>query len=95
MIVTTRDGRTYSGVVRNEDNFSIQLQSLDGEFRLFAKSELDHFSRTLDSLMPSDYGSSLTAGELNDLVSFLMFAANDGKTGAASGKKSKRDDEDE
>src|ERR1700730_11905292 len=32
MTVKMRDGQEYSGVVRNEDNFSLQLQSLNGEF---------------------------------------------------------------
>jgi hypothetical protein len=27
-----RDGKKYEGVTRNEDNFSMQLQSLDGTF---------------------------------------------------------------
>ena len=38
--VTTADGQTLTGVVRNEDNFSLQLQTTDGTLHLFAKSEL-------------------------------------------------------
>jgi len=94
MIVKTRDGQDYSGVVRNEDNFSLQLQSLDGGFQLFQKSELTSFSRQPDSLMPADYSATLNRDELNDLISFLMFAAHDAKAEAASSKNSK-DDEDE
>ncbi len=92
MVVTTRDGRRYAGVARNEDNFSIQLQTLDGEFHLFLKSDLDSFARQADSLMPANYGSVLNAGELNDLVSFLMQTA---KRRAASSKKSEGDGEDD
>ena len=95
MIVKTRGGQEYAGVVRNEDNFSLQLQSLNGEFHLFLKSELASFARQPESLMPADYGSTLHPGELNDIVSFLMFAARDAKAEAAPGKKSKSDDEDE
>jgi cytochrome c oxidase cbb3-type subunit III len=95
MVVTTRDGRTFTGIVRNEDNFSIQLQTADGEFHLFVKSELQGFARTADSLMPTDYGSTLTAGELNDLVSFLMLAGGNGAHGDDPGQKPKRDDEEE
>src|SRR5262249_50858605 len=36
----TNDGRMISGIVRNEDNFSVQLQSRDGTFYFFQKSEL-------------------------------------------------------
>ena len=93
MIVKTRDGKEYSGVVRNEDNFSIQLQALDGAFHLFQKSELAGFSRQPDSLMPSDYAATLNHDELNDLVSFLMSAARGAKTDAAKSKKT--DDEEE
>jgi putative heme-binding domain-containing protein len=95
MIVQMRDGKKYAGVVRNEDNFSLQLQSLDGDFQLFQKSELTSFSRLPDSLMPADYATTLNRDELNDLISFLMFAARDAKTGAVAGKKPKDDEEEE
>jgi putative heme-binding domain-containing protein len=93
MIVKTRGGKEYTGVVRNEDNFSIQLQALDGAFHLFQKSDLAGFSRQPDSLMPADYGATLNRDELNDLVSFLMSAARGAKTDAAKSKKT--DDEEE
>ena len=82
MIVKTRDGKEYSGVVRNEDNFSLQLQGLEGDFQLFQKSELTSFSRQLDLLMPADYAKTLNRDEQNDLISFLMFAARDARTEA-------------
>jgi cytochrome c oxidase cbb3-type subunit 3 len=93
MIVQTRDGKEYSGVVRNEDNFSLQLQTLDGAFLLFQKSALAGFSRSPDSLMPANYGATLNREELNDLVSFLMSAARGANTDAAKSKKT--DDEEE
>ncbi len=93
MIVKTRDGQEYSGVVRNEDNFSLQLLSLDGDFQLFQKSELASFSRQPDSLMPADYATTLNRDELNDLISFLMFAARGVKTEADASKKPTDDEE--
>jgi putative heme-binding domain-containing protein len=93
VIVKSLDGKEYSGVLRNEDNFSLQLQSLDGKFQLFQKSELASFSRQPASLMPSNYATTLTADELNDLISFLMFAARDAKTAAAAAKKPSDDEE--
>jgi cytochrome c oxidase cbb3-type subunit III len=93
MTVTTSDGKEYSGVVRNEDNFSLQLETLDGAFLLFQKSELAGFSRQPGSLMPADYAATLNRDELNDLVSFLMSAARGVKTDADKRKKS--DDEEE
>jgi cytochrome c oxidase cbb3-type subunit III len=93
MIVKLRDGKEYTGVVRNEDNFSLQLQSLDGDFHLFQKSEIASFSRQRDSLMPADYGTTLNPDELNDLISFLMSAARDAMTRASSRKKFEDDEE--
>ena len=89
----TRDGKEYSGVVRNEDNFSLQLQGLDGDFQLFQKSELSSFSRQPGSLMPADYGSTLNRDELNDLISFLMFSARGVRMEAAASAKPTDDEE--
>jgi cytochrome c oxidase cbb3-type subunit 3 len=72
---TTRAGEKYVGRIRNEDNFSLQLQTLDGTFYFVDKSDLAGLdsSRTL---MPSNYGSTLSSDELNDVVSYLMRVAN-------------------
>ena len=86
-LVTTREGRQFTGIARNEDNFSLQLQSLDGTFHLFTKADLKHFEYLPKSLMPSDYGSSLSAAELNDLVSYLVRTARATKKMRASGTK--------
>jgi cytochrome c oxidase cbb3-type subunit III len=72
VIVATMDGKTQTGIARNEDNFSLQLQTIDGAFHLFTKSELQSVEYQPRSLMPDDYGSKLTRQELDDLVSYLM-----------------------
>ncbi len=77
--VLTRSGHRYSGVIRNEDNFSLQMQTADGAFHLFDKSELTHIEHQASSLMPSDYGSKLTGSELNDLISFLSQSGSSNK----------------
>jgi cytochrome c oxidase cbb3-type subunit III len=69
--VTTKTGEMYSGIVRNEDNFSLQLQSVDGAFHFFSKSDLAEFSYRPESLMPSDYGTKLSAAELDALAAYL------------------------
>lgn len=73
--VTLRGGKRLEGVVRNEDNFSLQLQSLDGTFHLIQKSEAREIVRSEQSLMPADYGKTLTPAQLDDLVGYLMSAA--------------------
>lgn len=74
--VTIHDGGKVTGRVRNEDNFSLQLQLLDGSFYSLTKSDVDRLEYNSQALMPSDYGSTLRSNELNDLVSYLMKVAN-------------------
>jgi len=70
--VTSANGRQYKGIVRNEDNFSMQLQGLDGSFYFLSKAELQRIDRGTTSIMPSDYGSKLSPDQLNDLLSYLL-----------------------
>ena len=73
-------------MVRNEDNFSLQMQTPDGTFHFFNKPELRSVEYQSRSLMPSDYGSRLSRQELDDLVSYLMTIgrANTVRTGNKS-----------
>jgi cytochrome c oxidase cbb3-type subunit 3 len=97
VLVTTREGRQFTGIARNEDNFSLQLQSLDGAFHLLAKADLEHLEYQPKSLMPSDYGSVLSSSELDDLVSYLIRAAQATKLTQAprANSKSKEEEEEE
>ena len=87
VVATTRDGKKYSGVARNEDNFSLQLQTLDGAFHMFDKSNLARLEREPRSLMPADYASTLTRSELNDVIRYLAAA------GASRSGSTPREDE--
>ena len=69
--VETVEGQKLPGLVRNEDNFSLQLQGIDGKFHLLMKSEITRVESTGHALMPGDYGTRLSAAELDDLVSFI------------------------
>ena len=82
--VVTRSGDRLTGIARNEDNFSLQLQTPDGAFHLLMKSDLEHIDYPQQSLMPADYAQRLGAHEINDLISFLMrTAAGNSKTPAS------------
>jgi len=72
VVATTLEGRTFTGIARNEDNFSLQLQTTDGTFHLFEKSNLQRIEHRPESLMPSDYASRLQPQELNDIASYLV-----------------------
>jgi cytochrome c oxidase cbb3-type subunit 3 len=73
--ITLHDGKRLQGIIRNEDNFSVQVQSLDGSFHLVQKSEVGEITRSQESLMPADYAKTLSPSQLDDLVSYLMIAA--------------------
>jgi cytochrome c oxidase cbb3-type subunit III len=93
VLVTTREGRKFTGIARNEDNFSLQLQSIDGTFHLLRKSDLANLEYRPQSLMPSDYGSRLSLAELDDLVNYLFKAARAAKEPQTTGGKSKHDED--
>jgi cytochrome c oxidase cbb3-type subunit 3 len=92
---TTADGHTFTGIARNEDNFSLQLQTVDGEFHFFEKSSLRNIEYQAKPVMPSDHAMRLSTGEINDIVSYLISVAREGwsksgikQTDTASRKKS-------
>jgi cytochrome c oxidase cbb3-type subunit 3 len=73
---TTKNGHEISGLVRNEDNFSIQLQALDGTFYLLDKSKLSEIGFEPEPVMPGDYGARFSKEELDQLVAYLVSLAN-------------------
>jgi cytochrome c oxidase cbb3-type subunit 3 len=80
---TTRDGKKSVGRIRNEDNFSLQLQALDGTFHFLAKPDIERLDFSPQPLMPSDFRSILGPNELNDLISYLITSATPGESAIA------------
>jgi putative heme-binding domain-containing protein len=78
-VITAKDGAAYRGLVRNEDNFSIQLQTVEGMYLFLSKSDIAKLDYDPAPVMPADYDQKLTAKDLNDLVSYLMTAAKNSK----------------
>lgn len=72
--ITTSSGKKLTGVLRNEDNFTVALQTEDGRYHLFSRDDLTSVQYTGHSLMPRDYSSRLSPEDLGDIVSFLMLA---------------------
>ena len=70
--LATLNGDRYEGTIRNEDNFSVQLQTNDGSFHLFKRSDLQSFEYSGGSLMPANYRERLSDQELNDLVAYMI-----------------------
>jgi cytochrome c oxidase cbb3-type subunit III len=73
--VTVEDGQTFTGIIRNEDNFSLQLQTLDGIFHLLRKNTLKGVKEQSRSLMPTNYESILSSQDIDDLVGYLVTVA--------------------
>jgi cytochrome c oxidase cbb3-type subunit III len=78
--VTTSTGQELTGVLRNEDNFNLELQSEDGQYHFLARSDLKSVRYTGHSLMPRDYATRLSPKELNDIASFLIVSSRNPRT---------------
>lgn len=77
--ITTINGDQLKGIIRNEDNFSIQLQTQDGSFHLFRRAEIQRCENLPGSFMPANYAERLSQSELDDLVNFLTTALDPSK----------------
>jgi cytochrome c oxidase cbb3-type subunit III len=73
--ITMVDGQKFAGVIRNEDNFSVQLQSADGTFHFLNRLAVARMEFLPDPIMPADYDSRLKPSELDDLVNYLVTVA--------------------
>jgi putative heme-binding domain-containing protein len=76
VMVITKSGQSYRGLIRNQDNFSLQIQTADGAFHFFDKTNVARTEMDPAPLMPSDYGTKLTQSEIDDLISFLSQPAD-------------------
>ena len=77
VVVTLPNGKSFEGIARNEDNFSMQLLMRDGSLLLFTKAAAKSITYLDQSPMPTDYGTRLSAAEVEDLVKFLNFVTKD------------------
>lgn len=69
--VVAKDGRTFSGVRRNEDSFSLQMVDRSGSLHLFLKHELRSITHDRKSLMPVYDEIQLPSSALEDLLAYL------------------------
>jgi putative heme-binding domain-containing protein len=80
----TRDGQRVVGSIRNEDNFSVQLQTADGVFTSLLRSDLQSLAYQDHPIMPANYGERLTRKELDDLASYLISVGRTAKADRGS-----------
>jgi cytochrome c oxidase cbb3-type subunit III len=70
--VETADGQKFTGVVLNEDNFTLQMLDTSEQLHLFQKDRLRSFQKSRDSLMPAYDQKMLSDKDLQDIVAFLQ-----------------------
>jgi cytochrome c oxidase cbb3-type subunit III len=69
--LTTKTGEYFTGILINEDTYSVQIRDLADHLRSFWKQELSEFRKERGkSPMPS-YRNKLSPADLDDLVSYL------------------------
>jgi hypothetical protein len=81
---TIRGGEKYVGRILNEDNFSLQLQTLDGTFLFLLKADSEMLTFSSQTAMHMDYASTLSPNELDDVVSYLMSVSNPNAAGTST-----------
>jgi putative heme-binding domain-containing protein len=72
--VTTRDGRTVTGRLLNQDSFSVQMLDSAGRLVSFQRSDLRDTALLPGSPMPS-YRGKLTPEEITDVVAYMATLA--------------------
>jgi cytochrome c oxidase cbb3-type subunit III len=69
--VVTATGKKITGVIKNEDTFSIQLMDTHQQLQFFLKKNLQQVSHERKSLMPAYSEKMLKPAQLNDLLAYL------------------------
>jgi alcohol dehydrogenase (cytochrome c) len=64
LTVRLKDGKTWTGVAKNESNYDLQLQGIDGQLHAFSKSQI--VEQTHETLVPE-----IEATKIPDLLAFL------------------------
>lgn len=70
--VVTADGTKFTGVLLNEDQFTVQMLDTGERLHLFEKDKLRSFEKRRESLMPTYDQKTLSDKDLQDLVAYLQ-----------------------
>jgi cytochrome c oxidase cbb3-type subunit 3 len=68
--VTDAKGKTITGVLKNEDSYSLQVMGTDQQLHSYDRANVKLVYEP-KSLMPTDYDKRLTPDEFKNLVAFL------------------------
>jgi len=70
--VVTADGTKLSGVVLNEDQFTLQMLDTREQLHLFEKDKLRSVEKRRESAMPVYDQKTLSEKDLQDLLAYLQ-----------------------
>ena len=70
--VETADGQKFTGVVLNEDHFTLQMLDTREQLHLFEKDKLRSYEKSRESLMPAYDHKILSDKDLQDILAFLL-----------------------
>jgi putative heme-binding domain-containing protein len=68
--LVTKDGKTVTGRILNQDGFSVQMIDSSSQLRSFQKASLREFTIVTANPMPS-YADKMSAQDITDLVHYL------------------------
>jgi len=68
--VTTADGAVITGVLKNEDSYSLQVMGTDDQLHMFDRAKVKVVYET-KTLMPTDYDKRLARDEFRNLLAYL------------------------
>ena len=72
VLVVTADGTKLSGVVLNQDQFTLQMLDTREQLHLFEKDKLRSFETRRESVMPVYDQKALGDKDLQDLLAYLF-----------------------
>ena len=68
--VTSADGKVITGVLKNEDSYSLQVMGTDNQLHMFDRAKVRVVYQT-KTLMPTDYDKRLAPDEFRNLLAYL------------------------
>jgi putative heme-binding domain-containing protein len=71
-LVTTKDGKTASGVIVSETVTSLTLKRTGGVLETVLRQNIEEMTSTSRSLMPEGLEQTINPQEMADLISFLL-----------------------
>jgi cytochrome c oxidase cbb3-type subunit 3 len=69
--IVLKNGKTVDGVLKNRNNFSLQVLDARGELHLLLMTAVKEMTVAPNSAMPANYKTRLSGAEINALVAYL------------------------